>query len=66
MKELGQKLQKELPHGSYVLSNVFTFPGWTPLPSTHTNTEKTYIYRLPDCYNTTRGTIVEDAEMKKM
>ena len=53
MKELGKKLQNELPHGSYVLSNVFTFPGWTPLLSSDLNAEKTYIYRIPDCYDTT-------------
>ena len=55
MKELGQKLQHELPHGSYVLSNVFKFPDWTPLPNSSTNTEKTYIYRIPDCYDATKG-----------
>lgn len=62
MKELGKKLQSELPHGSYVLSNVFTFPGWTPLPNSHANAEKTYIYRIPDCYTTTRSSIEEKIE----
>jgi hypothetical protein len=56
MKELGEKLQNELPDGAYVLSNVFTFPGWKPIPNTNqTNaTTKTYIYRIPDCYTTTK------------
>ena len=55
MKELGKKLQEELPHGSYVLSNVFTFPGWTPLRNSTLNAEKTYIYRIPDCYDATES-----------
>jgi hypothetical protein len=61
MKELGQKLQRELPSGSYILSNVFTFPGWKPLPirnnsvsistdSVTNNHANTYIYRTPDCW----------------
>lgn len=56
MKELGEKLQNELPHGSYVLSNIFTFPGWAPLSNKNANAEKTYIYRVPDCYNSKRST----------
>jgi hypothetical protein len=64
MRELGNKLQNELPHGSYVLSNVFPFPGWIPLPNSIVNSEKTYIYRIPDCYDDTRNSI-ETKEVKE-
>jgi hypothetical protein len=42
MKELGTKLENELKPGSFVLSNVFTIPGWKATSSV----EGTYIYRI--------------------
>lgn len=43
MKDLGVKLEKELPSGSLVVSNVFSVPGWTPVNS---SLEGTHIYRI--------------------
>ena len=30
MKKLGEKLERELPSGARVISNIFHFPGWSP------------------------------------
>ncbi|EEC48937.1 predicted protein [Phaeodactylum tricornutum CCAP 1055/1] len=46
MKDLGTKLENELSPGSFILSNVFTFPGWKPQSSQG----GTYIYRTPNCW----------------
>eukprot|EP01121_Diplochlamys_sp_Union-15-3_P022214 TRINITY_DN9387_c0_g1_i1.p1 TRINITY_DN9387_c0_g1~~TRINITY_DN9387_c0_g1_i1.p1 ORF type:complete len:205 (-),score=33.88 TRINITY_DN9387_c0_g1_i1:79-693(-) len=34
MERLGRKLNQELKPGSYIVSNVFQFPGWIPIAST--------------------------------
>jgi hypothetical protein len=61
MKELGQKLQRELPLGSYILSNVFTFPGWKPLPNCQSSDHgNTYIYRTPDCWQHSESFVNND------
>lgn len=45
MKPLGVKLQKELPVGSIVLSNVFSIPGWQP---ESTSRQGTHVYVVPE------------------
>ena len=46
MGRLGQKLKRELPEGSIILSNTFTIPGWK-----HTNADHgIYVYRTPNCW----------------
>jgi hypothetical protein len=51
MGQLGIKLQQELPNGSYVLSNVFDFPGWTPCrPNDVSASTGTFVYKTPDCW----------------
>jgi hypothetical protein len=51
MKELGAKLERELPPGSYVLSNVFSVPGWEPVAASNASTtvgsSTYYIYQMP-------------------
>lgn len=47
MKDLGIKLQDELPSDSFVLSNVFSIPGWRPSGS---SPEGTHIYGVPQCW----------------
>lgn len=44
MKDLRIKMQQELRPGSFVLSNVFTIPGWRPVSSS----SGTYLYRVPN------------------
>jgi cell wall assembly regulator SMI1 len=44
MKDLGDKLKQELRPGTYVLSNVFAIPNWTPIG---TSQHGTHIYRMP-------------------
>jgi hypothetical protein len=51
MKDLGVKLQDELPSGSFVLSNVFSIPGWKPSGS---SPEGTHIYAVPQCWQTSK------------
>jgi len=47
MKDLGVKLRDELKPGSFVLSNVFTIPGWRPAESSSSGT---HIYKTPECW----------------
>lgn len=47
MENLGVKLKDELKPGSFVLSNVFSFPGWKPESS---SSDGTFLYLLPDCW----------------
>ena len=48
MKELGAKFENEMKPGSYVLSNVFTIPGWKPLSQ---SSDGTYLYHTPHCWS---------------
>jgi hypothetical protein len=48
MNKLGVKLKEELKPGSYVLSNVFSIPGWK---QTSTSAEGTHLYRTPECWD---------------
>ncbi|KAL7578365.1 hypothetical protein ACA910_012768 [Epithemia clementina (nom. ined.)] len=53
MGKLGQKLKQELPDESFVLSNTFTFPGWT-----HTKSDKgVYVYQTPHCWKPGQQTV---------
>ena len=49
MKDLGTKLEQELPEDAFVVSNVFTFPGWRPTDSID---GQTYLYHAPHCWKT--------------
>ena len=40
MEDLGVKLEEEMKPGSFVLSNVFSIPGWHPVSSS----DGTHIY----------------------
>jgi hypothetical protein len=51
MKDLGVKLEEELPSDSFVLSNVFSIPGWKPSGS---SPEGTHIYAVPKCWQTSK------------
>jgi len=46
MKDLSVKLENELQPGSYVLSNVFSFPGW----KAQSSSDGTFLYKTPDCW----------------
>jgi SAM-dependent methyltransferase len=54
MTDLGNKLKNELRPGSFVVSNVFAIPGWTPLDVTK---EGTYLYQIPQCFQVSKGKI---------
>jgi hypothetical protein len=71
MGQLGTKLQQELPNGSFVLSNVFDFPGWTPCRPTRTSdvasaaaSTGTFVYKIPDCWlkQDNQGSSIEDKD----
>jgi hypothetical protein len=49
MKDLGVKLQDELPSDSFVLSNVFSIPGWKPSDDSPVGI---HIYAVPQCWQT--------------
>jgi hypothetical protein len=42
MNGLRNKLERELRSGAKVVSNVFPFPGWTPV----VEREKVYLYEM--------------------
>jgi len=44
MKQLGKKLEAELPEDAIIVSNVFAFPGWKAI---QTSAERTHIYIVP-------------------
>ena len=51
MSLLRPKLEAELSDNTYVVSNTFTIPGWTPTETFRTNDlfrTRIYVYRLPD------------------
>jgi hypothetical protein len=51
MKDLGVKLQDELPSDAFVLSNVFSIPGWKPSDNSPAGI---HIYAVPQCWQTSQ------------
>lgn len=47
MGDLGQKMRKEMKHGSIIVSNVFTIPGWKPIGA---SLNGVHLYSVPQCF----------------
>ena len=56
MERLGKKLEKELPNGAIVVSNVFSIPGWKVSDTKNgTKGSGVYLYQVPDCFRRSKS-----------
>jgi len=49
MDDLGKKMRREMKSGSYVVSNVFTIPGWKPIGAT--SKDGVHLYSVPESFS---------------